>query len=467
MSFYIAGKSFVVRAFVISGSALLASKSTVAQAEEKKDPKIVIIGGGFAGIGVAAMLKQEGMKNITIIEPSDNFYYAPLWTLVGAGMRPIEDSVQPISQNIPSGTTLVKKSASKFEPESNSITLSDGSKITYDYLVVAAGIQIDWEKIPGLTAALDDPKSGVVSIYDSKYAPAAWKAFNSFEKGRILFTMPNTLIKCAGAPQKIMWLIEEVLRDKGLRSNASVEFWVPGGAMFGVPKYSDMLEVIRKERDVVGAFKQELVSVDAAQKTAVFRSMADGSTTTQAYELLHVVPPMSAPDFIKNSPLAAPTGWMDVHKHTLQSTKFTNIFGLGDCTNTPNSKTAAAVTSQAPVLVHNLLTLIKSEAAGKTAAETELKGHYTGYASCPLMVSKNKVILAEFGYDGKIMETFDRETGKFPYNLVGQYGYMQERFFAWLKSTFFRFAHFNLWVKGWWYGTSGCFKPDVERKEAK
>merc|ERR1712137_633648 len=326
----------------------------------------------------------------------------------------------------------------------------DGSLLKYDYLVVAAGIQVDWNRVEGLVDALESDTSGVVSIYDYKYAPKAWKTFNAVENGRLLFTMPNTTIKCAGAPQKIMWLIEEMLRDKNIRQQTSVEFWVPGGTMFGVKKYADMLERIRTEKEVTASFKQELVKVDGSKKIASFQNLKDGSITEQKFDVIHVTPPMSAPDFIKSSPLADNKGWMDVNKYTLQSTKYPNVFGVGDCTNTPNSKTGAAITAQAPVLVHNLLAMD----AGK-----DLDGKYTGYASCPLVIGKNKAIMAEFEYGGKIKETFDSETGRFPYNLIGSTGAMQQRFFYFLKSQVFPFVFWNLWLDGKWFGSHGPLKP--------
>lgn len=441
------------RTAIISSTVAL-SLLTISYADSKDvtNKKIVVVGGGAAGVGVSAMLRNEGMKNITIVDPSKTFHYQPFWTLVAAGIKSNDDSVKDLAEVVPKNVSIVSKAVAKFHPEKNSIELDDGSVITYDYLIVAAGIQIDWEKIPGLTAALNDKKSGVVSIYDHHHSTAAWDVFNTVEKGRLIFTMPNTVVKCAGAPQKIMWLIEEMLRDKKIRSAFSVEFWVPGAAMFGVKKYADMLEEIRAERDVKASFKQELVSVDGAKKVAVFKSLVDNSLSEQQFEVLHVTPPMSAPNFLRGSPISDAAGWVEVNKHTLQSTKYPNVFGLGDCVNTPNSKTAAAITAQAPVLVHNLLALNRGK---------ELDGKYTGYASCPLVVGKNRVILAEFGYDGKIMETFDRETGRFPYNLLGQDGRAQQYLFSWFKTTLFPFAFWNLWIHGRWYGSHGPFKPNV------
>ena len=475
------------------------NKSTM----KKESNKIVIVGGGTAGIGVAAMLRNEGMVDVSIIEPKNVHYYQPLWTLVGGGVKNNAESAKPMSDIVPSGVKWVQKAVNGFDPERNQVTLDDGSSLSYDYLVVAAGIQIDWyvclmsqgnvcslttcphyavisklsdshepciiivnfscslppqfrDKIPGVVEGLKQKDSGVVSVYDFSHCEKTWREFQALvdkPQKRLLFTMSPTAIKCAGAPQKIMWLLEDTLRDLGRRAEATIEFWTPAGAMFGVKHYSDQLADLAASRDVNTVYQRELVHVDVPHKLATFKDVKTGDIMPpEPYDLLHVAPHMSAPSFIKESPLANANGWLDVNPATLQSTKASNVFGIGDCTSTPNSKTAAAITSQAPVLVHNLAQAIDNK---------PLNGTYHGYASCPLIVSKNKVILAEFGYGGKLMETFNPDTGKFPLSWIGQDGAIQHRFFYFLKETFFPAAYWTMWTRGWWYGTNGPFKPNV------
>mmetsp|Transcript_26154 Transcript_26154/g.44090 ORF Transcript_26154/g.44090 Transcript_26154/m.44090 type:complete len:466 (+) Transcript_26154:21-1418(+) len=403
------------------------------------DKHVVIIGAGTGGIGVNAMLRNEGFKNVTLIEPKEYHEYQPLWSLVGGGVKPVEQSRRMLNAILPSSTKWVQKSVVSKDPENNMVKLSDGSTISYDYLVVAAGIQQDWSKTPGLKDAIEDKNSGVVSIYDYKYAQKTWEAIQGFKGGRAIFTMPATPIKCPGAPQKIMWLFEERMRDMNIRDKTNVEFWVPGGAMFGVKRYADMLAKQQAERGVIPQFKQVLVAVDGKNRNATFKNLETGKTTTESYDLLHAVPQMPPPEFVRTAPLANAQGFIEVDKHTLQSTKYANVFALGDCTNTPNSKTAAAITKQAPILVHNLQ---------RVMAHQEPNAKYDGYASCPLIISKKEVILAEFGYGGKIMETFSRDTGKFPYKYIGSEGALQRRFFFWMKEMMFPYVYWTLWPRG-------------------
>jgi len=329
-------------------------------------------------------------------------------------------------------------------------------------------MQTNWNTVPGLLEGLEQPDSGVVSIYAYKYADKTAKTFDKLKKrlandktatATCVFTFSPTVLKCAGAPQKILWLFEDQLRSLGtnIRDRVTLGFWTPGGGMFGVAHYSQKLEKIRQERHVEGKFQHVLTSIDVPNKEATFVNKADNNAIVkQTYDILHVAPHMSAPDFLKGSPLSNQDGWVDVDKHTLQSTKYPNVFALGDCTNTPNSKTAAAITSQAPVLVHNL---------EKHMQHAKQDGWYTGYASCPLVIGQKKIMLAEFGYGGKLMETFSKETGKFPFKYFGTEGPMQYRFFYFLKEQLFPFVYWNLWTKGLWYGTNGPIKPDVLKKE--
>lgn len=394
------------------------------------------------------------------MEDADTHYYQPLWTLVGGGIKKNTESAKPMKDVIPKGVNWIKNSAEEIQPNENKIVLNDGTNVDYDYLVVAAGVTTKWDSIPGLKAGIESEiagkNSGVVSIYDYKYSPYVFNHFGKFRSGKAIFTLPNTPIKCPGAPQKIMWLLEEYARENGFRQDVEIDYRVPGGAMFGVQKYADMLAKEAETRNINTYFKMELVSVDGDAKKATFKNVDTGEVTTEGFEMLHVAPPMGPPSFLKKSPsLVNEAGFLNVDKHSLQSVNHSNVFGIGDCMNTTNSKSAAAITSQAPVVVHNLIKSIKS------GGKAKLDAHYSGYGSCPLIIGKGKVILAEFGYDGKIMETFCRDNGKFPYNLVGSHGDQQMKLFYFLKETVFPMAYWDMYLKGNWFGPCGPFKPDV------
>ena len=368
--------------------------------------QILIIGGGNAGISVAAqLLRKRSRLEIAIIEPSDKHYYQPAWTLVGGGVFNIHDTIRSEASVIPKGVQWIKDAADTFQPEQNQVTTKSGAVYTYDYLIVAPGIQLNWKDVDGLKQTLG--RNGVTSNYSVDYAPYTFECLKSLKPGQTaLFTSPGTAVKCGGAPQKIMYLAADYLRKNGLQGKVNVEFVTAGGVIFGIKKYADELMKKVNEYGIKLNFKHDLVGVDGEQKIARFKVVdAEGVTSIveKKFDMIHVVPPQSAPDFIKSSPLADQAGWVEVDKYTLQHTRYKNVFGVGDAMSAPNSKTGAAVRKQAPVLVKNLLALMDGQ---------PLAAQYSGYGSCPLVVGYGKLILAEFGYDNKVMETFPFDQAK-------------------------------------------------------
>lgn len=363
--------------------------------------KVIIVGGGTGGIAVAARLARElPAGQIAIFEPSVTHYYQPLWTLVGAGICSLEESAHSTESLIPKGVTWIRERVLTFNPDSNFVTSESGA-YAYDALIVSPGMQVNWDAVAGLRETLG--RNGVVSNYSEQVVEKTWQELQSFRGGRALFTFPNTPIKCGGAPQKIMYLVEDYLRRHELREKSSVEFYSAGDAIFGIPKYKKALESLVERRGIQTHFKMNLVAVNGDRKIATFENLLTKERTETPFDFIHVTPPMSAPDFIRKSPLANADGWIDVDKHSLQHLRFKNIFALGDASSLPTSRTGAAIRKQAPVLVENLLAYFQ----GQT-----LHASYNGYTSCPIVTGYNKLILAEFDYDGNPCETFPFDQAK-------------------------------------------------------
>ena len=363
---------------------------------------IVIVGAGTAGITTAALLARKFSQfEITLIDPAQLHFYQPLWTLVGGGIFPKEKSQKPMKEVIPAGVHWEQESVTKFSPEQNTVHLANKKSLEYDYLIVCPGIQIDWDKVEGLRESLG--KNGVCSNYDYQYVSSTFEFISNLKKGNALFTYPNTPIKCGGAPQKIMYLAEEYFQKAKVRDSVQVEFVTAGERVFGVQKYREALEKVIKERNIRTSFKLNLVKVDGPNQLAFFKNIETNEIIEREFSLLHAVPPMSAPEFIKTSPLANSDGWVDVDKFTLQHNKFNNIFSLGDASSLPTSKTGAAIRKQVHILVHNLFEVIN---------QREPNQHYNGYTSCPLVTGYHKAIMAEFDYDGNPDETFPFDQSK-------------------------------------------------------
>lgn len=351
--------------------------------------KVLIVGGGKAGVSVAARLRKK-VDDIAIVDPAEKHYYQPLWTLVGGGAADRETSERSEASVIPRGIEWIKKAASGFDPDHSTVVLQDGDTLTYDVLVVCPGIQLDWDKIPGVSDTLGT--DGVSSNYTYDLAPKTWDFIKNTTSGTAVFTMPSGPIKCAGAPQKIAYLASDYWRQQGVLDKIDVHLVLPTPGMFGVKAFSDQLEKVVSDYGIDVHFTSELESVDAGSQKATFKPVGDtGEGFTLPYDVMHVTPHQSAPDWVKASPLAndTPAGYVDVDKHTHQHVRYPNVFSLGDAGSTPNSKTGAAIRKQAPVVAANVLTQL----AGGDPVE-----RYEGYASCPLTTSRSKMLLAEFDY---------------------------------------------------------------------
>jgi sulfide:quinone oxidoreductase len=360
---------------------------------------ILIVGGGNAGISVAAQLLRKDKKlPIAIIEPSDKHYYQPAWSLVGAGIFNKAKTVHSEASVIPKGATWIRDAVTSFKPEENKVYLNNGLSLTYDYLIVAPGIQLNWGEVKGLKENLG--KNGVCSNYDFRYADYTWTCIQQTHKGKAIFTNPHTPVKCGGAPQKIMYLASDYFRKQGRDKQIEVAMWSGGTRVFGVPKYEEVLKGIIAERHINMQFHQKLVEIDGENKRAKFIGIGEQNKDIESwvdFSMIHVTPPQSAPDFIRNSPLANTAGWVDVDRFTLQHSKYKNIFSLGDASSLPTSRTGAAIRKQAPVLVKNLMAAMHGK---------PLEARYNGYTSCPIITGYGKLMLAEFDYDNQPAETF-------------------------------------------------------------
>lgn len=359
--------------------------------------QIVVVGGGSAGISVAARLTRGWFNraDVAVIEPSEQHYYQPLWTLVGAGVFPREASRRSEASVMPRRAHWIRDAVTSFEPDANALLTREGRRITYDWLVVTAGLQIYWDKIPGLKESVG--RDGVCSNYSFDTVESTWREIRNFRGGTAIFTQPSGAVKCGGAPQKIMYLADDYFRRSGVRDQSQIVFASPLANLFAVEKYRNTLETVVARKGIECLFEYELSEIRPQTHEVVFRSLRGGEPVTMHYDLLHVTPPMGPPQFIAQSPLADAGGWVDVDKSTLRHVRYPNVFSLGDCASLPTSKTGAAIRKQVPVVVQNLL----AAQAGRP-----LIGKYDGYTSCPIVTGYGKLVLAEFDYDKHPTETF-------------------------------------------------------------
>jgi sulfide:quinone oxidoreductase len=362
---------------------------------------IVVVGGGAGGIAAtASLLKRRPSLKIAIVEPRESHFYQPGWTMVGAGIFSFQETGKPTAAVMPKKAVWIRKSVVSFHPEENAVALDDGVRLFYSFLVAAPGIKLDWAKVKGLEETLG--KNGVTSNYREGLAPYTWELVQGLKSGAAIFTQPPMPIKCAGAPQKAMYLSCDHWFKSAVIKDVKVRFCNANPSLFGVADYVPALMEYVKKYDAHLNFGENLVAVDGQARVATFeKAGADGAKTSvnRQFDMLHVCPPQTAPDFVRTSPLANAAGWIDVDQATMRHVKFANVFALGDAASTANAKTAAAVRKQAPIVAVNLLAAMDGVA---------LPAKYEGYGSCPLTVERGKIVLAEFGYGGKLMPTFPK-----------------------------------------------------------
>ena len=393
-----------------------------------KQYDVVIVGGGAAGIATASsILRRASHLSVAIVEPADTHYYQPGWTMVGAGVFSSHSTSRAMASVMPKAANWIKAAVNILDPSNNALELSNGTNITYGRLVVCPGLKLNWSGVEGLEAALGH--NGVTSNYSYKTAPYTWELVQNLKSGRALFTQPPMPIKCAGAPQKALYLSADHWFRQGVIRDIDINFFTSTPGLFGVAHYVPALMKYIEKYDAALHLQHTLTKIDSAAKIATFRNQ-EGELVESEYDMLHVCPPQCAPDFIRQSPLANSDGWVDVDQETLQSKHFENVWSLGDVISAPNAKTAAAARAQAPVVATNLLA---------HAGSSNRVNHYNGYGSCPLTVERGKIVLAEFGYGGKLLPSFPK------WLIDGQYPSV----LAWLlKAQALPWLYWNAMLKG-------------------
>ena len=424
----------------------VASSAAFSAVPGNRSHKVVVIGGGAAGLSVSHQLLRSGQfsqDDIAVIDPSTWHHYQPGWTLVGGGLKDKNDLRKPLAKLIDPKLKFHNDGVATISPDDNLVTLRSGDKVTYEHLIVAPGIDIKYDSIKGLPEALADAPGSVSTIYGYDYCDKLARSISQLKSGTAIFTQPTGIVKCAGSPQKSMWLAYDKWARAGLlrrgdrdASPIKVTFATGLPVMFGVQKYSAKLDDLRRQRGVEGLFQHDLVEINGNE--AVF-AVPGGEKVTRRFDLLHAVPKMGPHQFVAQSPLANDAGLVDVDDATLRHKKYPNVWSLGDASSLPTSKTAAAITSQAPILVSNVLQTI--HAKGTALAS------YDGYTSCPITTSYGKVLLAEFVYGGKPKETFAKWFG------VDQA--TPRRMFYHLKKDFFPWVYYKFMLNGRWAGPNG------------
>jgi sulfide:quinone oxidoreductase len=219
--------------------------------------------------------------------------------------------------------------------------------------------------------------------------------------GRAVFLRPATEMKCAGAPLKYTFLTDDAARRKGTRAQVEITYAANSKALFGVPIVAEKVRMLFEERGIAVVHDHVLKAIDPARKVLVFETAENGRQELP-YDFTNVIPPMRAPDAVRNSPLPwadkwTDQGWMEVDQGTLRHLRYPDVFAVGDVAGVPKGKTAASVKWQVPVVEDHLV----AEIAGGEGTAI-----YTGYTSCPLITRVGRAMLVEFDYNNNLVPSF-------------------------------------------------------------
>ena len=370
---------------------------------------ILIIGGGIAGIRVAALLRKKlASLSIGIIEPSGNHFYQPAFTLVGLGLADRSTAQKSMAEVVPKGCNWIRDAVTEIDPQHCMVSLSSGERIAYRALIIAAGLALDVESTPGLAESLSDRQNPVCSLYDSNTHDKCRTLLQNFAGGTMLFTLPSTPVKCPSTALKSVFLIDDLLRQSGMREVCKLVYITPFSFLSNIESAHFVAATNAHKKGIEIILEHELNQLDTRNYVAIFAATPQQTGAAHLknlkYDFALITPRMKAPSFLIHSGLiqssGAMSGWLNVDPQTLQHPQFANIFGLGDCAALPTLKTASAGLAQAEIVAANLASLFKK------GVQVQLPATYDGYSACPLFTEFGKAIPGAVTYQGVATGSF-------------------------------------------------------------
>lgn len=341
---------------------------------------IVVLGGGVGGTLVANLLARKLTRrtaNITLIDLTGRHAYQPGWLYVPFGGDPPERFERSERRLLSRAVQLVVGEAQQIDREARQVRMADGTAIPFDYLVVATGARLAPEAVPGFA-------EGAHHFYSAEGALRLHAALREFHGGRILVGVADIPYKCPPAPLEFTFMLDDYLRQHGLREQTEIVFLSPINRVFTIESVSEFVTPLLEERGISYEtfFNTETIDPEA-------RTISSLEGTTLSYDLLVLTPPHRGACLIQQAGLGDAQGWIETDRETLQSKADPRIYAIGDATDLPVSKSGSAAHFEAKVVAARIAGEIRGQ---------PVDARYTGEVMCFIETGQQQATQIVFDY---------------------------------------------------------------------
>ncbi|MDP6682779.1 MAG: FAD/NAD(P)-binding oxidoreductase [Desulfobacterales bacterium] len=283
---------------------------------------ILVLGGGVGGIVTANQLRRKlgAQHRIIVVEDHGEYVFTPslLWVMVG--WRQPQQITKDRRRLLRPDVELVAAEAQEIDLDGTRVRSSNGD-LNYDYLVVALGADHSPAAMPGFSEAAHTP-------FNLEGASGLWSALQEFEGGRVAVLVSGVPYKCPAAPYEIALLLDDHLRQRGIREKCELQVYTPEPLPMGVagPAMGHAVISILESKQIHFNPQLQPTRIDAERKELLF-----ANRDAAPFDFLAATPPHRAPPVVQKSPLANEAGWVPVDRRTLQ-TGAKNVYAIGDVT---------------------------------------------------------------------------------------------------------------------------------------
>ena len=357
---------------------------------DEEHHEVLVVGGGNAGISLAARLLRDGASDVAIVEPQDVHRYRPLLNYVGAGEASMSSLEKPMADVMPDGCTWIRDSVVSVDPQAATVRIRDGRTLRWSTLVLGPGMVEDWDATPGLREAYDDGWAGSTFLPDS--APQVWSSLSRIRTGSVVFTVPPEPSPCGATALKPLLMACDHWRREEVLSDLTVRLVTPFDGVLGMPSADETLTSVLESYGVEVLSSARVAELDGSDRSVTVDSPS-GLRTFSGLAYAHVVPHYRAPAWVAESGLATsePSGLVDIDPETLRHRRHGSIWGLGDGAAIATRSSGGALRKQVDILARNL----------SAAADGGELQRYDGYTVMPITTSRRRLMLLEVDRDGR------------------------------------------------------------------